>query len=60
PDPTERTAFELLVEPERRRAQRAGDAIERGGGAAGFFGRDDAVATVAQLFARQSGSVRGA
>ncbi|MGI0155517.1 MAG: DUF58 domain-containing protein, partial [Thermoplasmata archaeon] len=47
PDPTEQTAFELLVEPERRRAQRAGDAIERGGGAAGFFGRDDAVATVA-------------
>ena len=51
-DPTDRTAFEMLVEPETRRVHVAGSALESAGVAVGYFGRDDALGQIAALYAR--------
>jgi uncharacterized protein (DUF58 family) len=57
-DPSHREAFEMIVAPETRRAQRAGAALESSGAAVGYFGRDDAVGAVVALYGRQSGARR--
>lgn len=59
-DRTAQSAFDLIVAPEQKRALAAGTALESAGVPVGYFGRDDAVGAIAQLFARQSGSVRAA
>jgi len=57
-DLSNRAAFEMIVEPETRRALAAGRALEAAGAAVGFFGRDDAVGAVAALYARQASAGR--
>jgi uncharacterized protein (DUF58 family) len=55
---TERTAFELLLAPERTRVRAAGRALEAAGAAVGYFGRKDAAAVTAELFTRRGGALR--
>jgi uncharacterized protein (DUF58 family) len=57
-DPARRAAFELIVDPETRRARAAGASLEAAGAAVEFFGRGDAVGAVAALYARQAGAGR--
>jgi uncharacterized protein (DUF58 family) len=59
-EPNDASAFELLIEPDRRRVRAAGMALESAGAVVGYFGRDDAIDAVAQLFARRGGSIRSA
>ncbi|MGI0070969.1 MAG: DUF58 domain-containing protein [Thermoplasmata archaeon] len=57
-EPAARTSLELLIEPEVARARRAASSLEAAGATVGFFGRDDAIGAVAQVYARSLGSGR--
>ncbi|MGA8543326.1 MAG: DUF58 domain-containing protein [Thermoplasmata archaeon] len=57
-DPSHRDAFEMLVEPETRRARRAGTALASTGAAVGFFGKDDAIGAVVALYSSHTGARR--
>lgn len=51
-DPAERKAFDLLLEAEARRVDRAAAALGHGGAVLGRFGHGGAVASVNRLYAR--------